>query len=185
MATIVGLSGSLRRGSFNTLLLRQAAAMAPTGTTIIIETIEGIPIYNFDIEEEGIPAPVQRLKEQIIGADGLLLVSPEYNNSVPGPLKNAMDWLSRPPADIPKVFRNRPVGLLGASAGVGGTALAQAAWLPVLRTLGVAPFFGARVLVARARDVFDEEGRIKDETVRSQLQNFVNGFAEFVEQRRR
>ena len=185
MATIVGLSGSLRRGSFNTMLLRQAAVMAPAGTTIAVETIEGIPIYNFDIEEEGIPAPVQRLKEQIIGADGLLLVSPEYNASVPGTLKNAIDWLSRPPADIPRVFRNRPVGVIGASAGPGGTGLAQVAWLPVFRTLGVAPFFGARVLVSRAREVFDEQGRITDETLRGQLQSFVNGFAEFVEQRRR
>ena len=185
MPTIIGLSGSLRKGSFNTMLLRAAAEMAPAGTTIEIETFEGIPVYNFDIEVEGIPPPVQRLKDRIAGGDGLLIVTPEYNNSIPGPIKNAIDWLSRPPADIAKVFRNRPVGVIGATPGVSGTGLSQVAWLPVFRTLGVAPYFGARVQVAQARDVFDEQGAIKDEKVRGQLQTYVNGFAEFVGTRRR
>jgi len=185
MAKIIGLPGSLRTGSFNGMLLRAAAEMAPAGTTIEIESIEGIPVYNFDIEVEGIPPAVQRLKDRIVAADGLLLVSPEYNNSVPGPLKNAIDWLSRPPADIPKVFRNRPTGIIGASAGPSGTGLAQVAWLPVLRTLGVAPYFGGRVLVRSAKDVFDENGRLKDDTVRGQLQTYITGFSEFVEARRK
>lgn len=160
--------------------------MAPAGTTIEIGSIEGIPLYNGDVEEaEGIPDAVQRLKDRIVAADGLLLVSPEYNGSVPGVLKNAVDWLSRPPADIPKVFRDRPVGVIGASPGPGGTGLAQIGWLAVLRTLGTAPYFGARVTAARVRDVFDADGRIVDETVRGQLQTFVNGFAKFVEERRR
>jgi chromate reductase len=185
MPTIVGLSGSLRKGSFNTMLLRAAAEMVPPGTTIAIESIEGIPVYNQDVEDAGIPSAVQQLKERIIAADGLLLVSPEYNNSVPGTLKNAIDWLSRPPSDVPKVFRNRPVGLLGASSGPWGTSLAQVAWLPVFRTLGVAPFFGGRVLVPRAKDAFDDQGRLKDDTIRGQLQTYINGFAEFVEARRK
>ena len=185
MAHILGLSGSLRRESFNTMLLRAAAGMAPAGTTIEIGSIEGIPLYNGDLEAEGIPEPVQRLKERVVAADGLLLVSPEYNNSMPGVMKNAIDWLSRPPADIPKVFRGRPVGVIGATPGMGGTALAQIAWLAVLRTLGTAPWFGGRVTVARAKDMFDADGRIADDTTRGQLQNYVNGFAQFVEERKR
>ena len=185
MAAILGLSGSLRRGSFNTLLLRAAAEMAPAGTTIEIGSIEGIPLYNQDVEDQGIPQAVQALKERVIATDGLLLVSPEYNNSIPGVMKNAIDWLSRPPTDVPRMFRDRPVGVIGATPGAGGTALAQLAWLPVLRTLGTAPWFGARVMAARARDVFDAEGRLVDETVLGQLQTYVNGFAKYVDERRR
>ena len=115
MATILGLSGSLRRGSFNSMLLRAAADMAPAGTTIEIGSIEGIPLYNQDVEDQGIPPVVQALKERVIATDGLLLVTPEYNGSIPGVFKNAIDWLSRPAADIPKVFRERPVGVIGAT----------------------------------------------------------------------
>ena len=159
--------------------------MAPAGTTIVVDTIEGIPLYNQDVEDVGIPSAVQQLKERIVAADGLLLVTPEYNNSIPGTLKNAIDWLTRPPSDVPKVFRNRPVGMMGTSSGPWGTSLAQVAWLPVFRTLGVAPFFGGRVLVPRAKDAFDDQGRLKDETIRGQVQNYISGFAEFVEARRR
>ena len=185
MGAILGLSGSLRRGSFNTMLLRAAAELAPAGTTIEIGSIEGIPLYNQDVEDQGIPPAVQALKERVIATDGLLLVSPEYNNSIPGVMKNAIDWLSRPPKDVPRMFRDRPVGVIGATPGMGGTALAQLAWLAVLRTLGTAPWFGARVMAARARDVFDAEGRLVDETVRGQLQTFVTGFAKFVDERKR
>ena len=185
MAAILGISGSLRRGSFNALLLRAAAEMAPAGTTIEIGSIEGIPLYNQDVEDQGIPQAVQTLKERVIATDGLLLVSPEYNNSMPGVMKNAIDWLSRPPKDVPRVFRDRPVGLIGATPGAGGTALAQLAWLAVFRTLGTAPWFGGRVHAAKARDLFDADGRLIDETVRGQLQTFVNGFAKYVDERKR
>src|SRR5688572_14366920 len=159
--------------------------MAPDGTTIEIGPIDGIPLYNFDVEVEGIPRTVEQLKEKIVAADGLLLVTPEYNGSIPGVMKNAIDWLSRPTSDIAKVFRDRPVGVIGATPGPGGTGLAQIAWLAVLRTLGTGPWFGARVTAAKARDIFDAEGRLTDETVRSQLQAYVNGFAAFVADRRR
>jgi NAD(P)H-dependent FMN reductase len=185
LATILGLSGSLRRGSFNSMLLRAAAEMAPEGTTIEIGSIEGIPLYNQDVEDQGMPPAVQALKERVIASDGLLLVSPEYNNSIPGVMKNAIDWLSRPPKDVPKVFRDRPIGVIGATPGAGGTALAQLAWLAVLRTLGTAPWFGARVHAAKARDIFDADGRLIDDTVRGQLQTFVNGFAKYVDERKR
>ena len=139
-STIVGISGSLRRGSFNSMLLRAAVELAPADAKIEVGSIREIPLYDGDVEaEQGIPKPVQALKDQIIAADGLLLVTPEYNNSIPGVFKNAIDWLSRPPADIARVFANRPVALMGATPGGGGTMLAQTAWLQVLRTLGTRP----------------------------------------------
>jgi chromate reductase, NAD(P)H dehydrogenase (quinone) len=181
MPKIVGLCGSLRRGSFNAMLLNAAAELAPPGTTLEIATIRGIPLYDGDEEAaNGSPAAVRELKEKIVGAEGLLLATPEYNNAMPGVFKNAIDWLSRPPADIPRVFGGRPVAIMGATPGQGGTSLAQAAWLPVLRTLGTTPWFGGRMLVSSAGNVFDDQGKLKDAKVRSQLEAFVKGFSEFV-----
>lgn len=143
MSKIVGIAGSLRSGSYNAALLRVAADVVPAGSTLHIATIKGIPLYDGDVEQkDGIPQAVQDLKNQIMACDGVLLVTPEYNNSMPGVFKNAIDWLSRPPTDIPRVFGNRPIALIGASPGGFGTVLSQNAWLPVLRTLGMRPWFG-------------------------------------------
>jgi chromate reductase len=181
MPTIVGIPGSLRKGSFNAALLRAAAEAAPPGTTIEVASIRGIPLYDADLEaESGIPEPVRALQDRIARSDGLLISSPEYNNSLPGVLKNAVDWLTRPPSEIPRVFRGRPVAVMGATPGRGGTALAQAAWLPVLRTLGTLPWFGGRLMVSGADRVFDGGGALADEQVRKQLREFVAGFLEFV-----
>src|SRR5512145_1045094 len=134
MATIVGISGSTRRGSLNSALLRAIAAQMPRGAELRIESIASIPLYNGDDEAaRGIPEPVGRLKDAIATADGLLLVTPEYNNSLPGVAKNAIDWLSRPPADIGRVFGGKRVAIAGASPGGFGTVLSQNAWLPVFR----------------------------------------------------
>jgi NAD(P)H-dependent FMN reductase len=180
---IVGLCGSLRRGSFNRMLLNAAVGLAPEGMAIEAESIREIPLYDGDVEaEQGIPAPVQRLKERIAASDGLLIVTPEYNNSMPGVLKNAIDWLSRPPADIPRVFRGRPVAIMGATPGGGGTALSQAAWLPVIRTLGMRPWFEGRVILAGAGKVFDADGRIIDAATQERVRTFVEGFARFVDE---
>lgn len=184
MTRIIGIAGSLRAGSINAALLRAASTLMPQGTTLEIASIKGIPLYDGDVEEnEGIPPPVESLKNQIAGADGLLLATPEYNNSLPGVLKNAIDWLSRPPADIARVFGNRPVAIMGASPGGFGTILAQNSWLPVLRTLGMRPWFGGRMLVSRAGSVFDSRGELVDDKIRAQLQQFMRDYTEFVKSR--
>lgn len=181
MPVIIGLSGSLRRASFNTALLRAAVALAPAGTEIEAHTLHGIPLYDGDLEASGgIPPAVAALKERIVAADGLLLVTPEYNNGIPGVFKNTIDWLSRPASDIGRVFGGRRIGLIGASPGPFGTTLSQAAWLPVLRTLGSNPWFGGRMLVARAGSAFDAEGNLTSEEVRERLVRYLAGFSDFV-----
>ncbi len=181
MTTIVGISGSTRRGSFNAALLRAAAGAMPGGATLRIESIASIPLYNGDEEAaHGIPEPVARLKDAIAAADGLLLVAPEYNNSVPGVAKNAIDWLSRPPNDVARVFRGKPVAIAGASPGGFGTVLSQNAWLPVFKTLGADLWSGGRLLVSRAGSVFDAQGEITDVAVRDNLAKFLAGFVAYV-----
>jgi chromate reductase, NAD(P)H dehydrogenase (quinone) len=185
MTKILGLSGSLRTGSLNSALLRAAARAMPQAAELEIGTINGIPLYDGDVEKQGFPDAVTKLKERVVAADGLLLVTPEYNNSIPGVFKNAIDWLSRPPADIPRVFAKRPVGVIGASPGGFGTLLSQTAWLPVLKTLGTAAYFGGRLQVSRAGDAFDERGELVDERIREQLAKYLAGFCEFVAAARR
>ena len=178
---VVGLSGSLRRGSLNTMLLRAARALAPDTLQVEIASIRDIPLYDGDLESErGVPDAVRALKDRIASAAGLLLVTPEYNNSIPGVFKNAIDWLSRPTADIARVFGDRPVALMGATLGPGGTILAQTAWLQVLRTLGTRPWCGPRLMVSRADTVFDAEGNLKDEALATRVRDFMAGFARFM-----
>jgi NAD(P)H-dependent FMN reductase len=179
--TVVGLSGSVRRGSLNSMLLRAASELVPEDLQVEIASIRDIPLYDGDLEErDGVPAPVRELKDRIALSDGLLLATPEYNNSLPGVLKNAIDWLTRPPKDIARVFGERPVALMGATPGPGGTILAQAAWLQVLRTLGTRPWCGPRMMVSRADTVFDGDGRLTDEALRGRLRAFMEGFARFI-----
>ena len=179
---IIGIAGSLRTGSFNAALLRAAAAECPD---IAIESIRGIPLYDGDVEAaQGIPARVAELKDRIAQADGLLLVTPEYNNSIPGVFKNAIDWMSRPPADVPRVFTGRPVGLIGASPGAFGTISSQTAWLPVFRTLGMRPWFG-QLYVGGASKVFDANGQLIDDAIRARLKKYVQGFVNFVAQQKK
>lgn len=181
MATIIGISGSLRRGSFNTALLRAAVERMPVGSYLRVGKIEAIPLYNGDVEAEGIPKPVAELKNAIAESDGLLLATPEYNSSIPGVLKNAIDWLSRPVSDIKAVFGGKPIAIMGASTGGFGTVSSQNAWLPVLRTLGTKPWFGGRLLVSRAPSMFDVEGKITDEALKKQLDQFLQGFIDFIQ----
>jgi NAD(P)H-dependent FMN reductase len=180
MSRILGISGSLRAGSFNTALLNAAGKLCPDTIEFEIGSIKGIPLYDGDVEAQGIPAAVDALKSRIVEADGLLLVTPEYNNSIPGVFKNAIDWLTRPSTDIKRIFGNRPVAVIGASPGGFGTLLSQSAWLPVLRTLGTRAWFGGRLQVSHAAQVFNESGELVDEKIRAQLSEFLRAFSDFV-----
>lgn len=180
MTRILGISGSLRTGSFNTALLRAARNLTAEQVQLDIATLRGIPLYDADLEQrDGLPSAVVDLKAKMMASDGVILATPEYNNGIPGVFKNGIDWLSRPPADIPKVFRGRPFAIIGASPGGFGTILSQNAWLPVLRTLGVRFWSGGRLLVSRASKVVDSEGEIADEATREQLRKFTLEFAAF------
>jgi NAD(P)H-dependent FMN reductase len=180
MTTILGISGSLRKASFNTALLRAAVDLMPEGTTLEATGIDGVPLYNGDDEAaQGIPPAVAELKRKLRAADGLLLVTPEYNNAVPGVFKNAIDWMSRPSNEIAQHFGGKPVAVIGASPGGFGTILSQNAWLPVLRTLGTRPWFGGRMMVSRANTVF-KDGVLDDTATRDRLAEFLSGFVEFV-----
>jgi chromate reductase len=178
---LLGISGSLRLASFNTALLRTAQASLPPETGLELKTLHGIPLYDGDVEaQDRIPPSVSALKSAIIAADGLLLATPEYNNGIPGVFKNAIDWLSRPSSDIPRVFGAKPVALIGASGGGFGTVLSQAAWLPVLKSLRTNVWTGGRVLVSRASTAFGEDGLLKDAAAQDQLREFLRGFVAFV-----
>ncbi len=185
MTKLIGLSGSLRQGSYNSALLRNAAGLMPDGVELVVETIRGIPLYDGDVEaNEGIPERVSALKDAIAAADGLVLATPEYNNSIPGVFKNAIDWLTRPPDDIKRVFGGKPVALMGASPGGFGTVLSQNAWLPVMRTVGAELWSGGRMAVPRARAVFNQDGTIADQKIEEQLRGYLEGFVAFVRARR-
>ncbi len=178
MTRILALSGSLRAGSFNTALARAAQAHAPDGVTVDVATLHGIPLYDADDEKaDGIPQAVEALREKILACDGLLLVTPEYNNGMPGVFKNGIDWLSRTPKDL---FAGRPVALIGASPGGFGTVLSQNHWLPVLKTLGTDLWSGGRLMVSRANTLMDAQGELADPPTIELLKTFVEGFAKFV-----
>ncbi len=177
---IVILSGSLRRGSWNTALAYALAEFAPADCETDVATPAGIPVYDGDVEaEQGIPDAVADLKDRVAAADALVLVTPEYNQSLPGPMKNALDWMTRPPKDIGRIFGGKPVALCGASPSSAGTRSSQYAWLPVLRALKTRLYSEQTLLVANAGDRFDDAGRLTDEDTRKRVAALIEGFCEF------
>jgi chromate reductase, NAD(P)H dehydrogenase (quinone) len=177
---ILALGGSLRQASFNRALLDEAAALAPAAAGLdlgLVGLVGALPLFDQDIlDRDGPPGDVVRLKEALRAADGLLLATPEYNWSIPGFLKNAIDWASRPSSDIPAVFGDLPVALIGAG-GSAGTRLAQSAWLPVFRYLRMRPWAERTLYVDHARERFGADGRLADEATREQLRAVIAGFA--------
>ncbi|MBX5443148.1 MAG: NAD(P)H-dependent oxidoreductase [Solirubrobacteraceae bacterium] len=177
---ILAISGSLRRGSHNTALLRAAATLLPPGVELVIhDGLRDIPPYDDDVQAQGRPEPVQRLWDEVAEADAILIATPEYNHSIPGQLKNALDWLSRPLAE--SVLRNKPAAVIGASAGMFGAVWAQA---EVRKVLGA---IGARVLdeelpVPTAHERL-EDGRLTDAEIERRLAGLLGRLVDAVRER--
>lgn len=180
MTKILAVSGSLRRESFNTKLAREFKRVAADGIDVEVVTLHGIPLYDGDLEAaEGIPDAVIKLHDQMRDADGVLWVTPEYNGSMPGVMKNAFDWLSR--VERGAMLRGLKIALAGASAGGFGTVLGQEAWLSPFRRCNCELFVGATVFVSRASDAFDSEGKLVDERTAQSAEQFLSAFAEWID----
>jgi chromate reductase len=175
---VAGYAGSLREGSFNRALLRTAVELAPERMTIEIVEIGEIPLYNADVEAQGDPEPVAAFKRAIGAADGLLIATPEYNLGVPGVTKNAIDWASRPPRK--SVLDGKPVAVMGATPGMGGTARSQSQLRQAFVFTNSYAMPQPEVLVRRASELFDADGRLTDEPTRAQLVKFLNAFADWI-----
>ena len=170
----VGISGSLRKGSYNTMLLKAAYRLLPEGTTMEIVEIGNLPLYNDDLQSAALPEPVSAFKEKLSAADGFVFASPEYNYSVPGTLKNAIDWASRG-KDSPLV--GKPVALMGATQGMWGTVRMQVAFRPIFQFLNMVPVNKPEVLIGQAQNKFDADGNLIDEPtisiIRQQLKELA------------
>lgn len=171
---VLGLSGSLRRGSLNTALLRAARELAPPGMVIEIAGIGDLPLFDEDVEKAAYPEAARSLRERVRGADALLIATPEYNYSVPGVLKNALDWMSRPLSD--SVTVGKPVGIVGAGGRL-GTARAQTHLRDISRGLGLVAVARPEVFVIRAWEAFDAMGSLTDAGVREALTQLLAAVA--------
>lgn len=175
---IAAIAGSLREQSLNRGLIRAAAELAPPTLRITVHDLLPIPLYNGDVESRGVPGPVAALRDAVRAADGLLIATPEYNHGVPGVLKNAIDWLSRPPRA--SALNGKPAALMGASPGMTGTARAQSQLRQAFVFTNTYAMAQPEVLVARAHEKFDQEGRLIDEATRGFLTTFLKAFSDWV-----
>jgi chromate reductase len=173
--TVLGISGSLRQGSYNAAALREAVRLAPQGMKIQIGDISEVPLYNEDVYAKGFPPAVERLREQVRAADALLIVTPEYNYSIPGVLKNVIDWISRPP-DQP--FAAKPAAVMGASAGRFGTARAQYHLRQSMVYLDLRFLNRPEVMIGNAGEHFDAAGNLIDEQTRKQIRRLLEALYE-------
>ena len=182
---ILAFGGSLRERSRNRALLNEAAVLAPPRAELdlsAVAVIPSLPLFNQDVmERDGLPPEAVELKDALRAADGLLIATPEYNWGIPGFLKNAIDWASRPASDIRHVFGDLPVAVIGAGGG-SGTRYAQTAWLSVFRYLKMRPWFDQFLFVDRSAERFDEDSRLTDDATREQLRTVVTGFATYCAQ---
>jgi chromate reductase len=173
---ILAVSGSLRSGSYNTRLLRAACELLPAGVELeLFDGLKAVPPYDEEDDVQPAPPAVARFRDAIAGADALLFATPEYNSSVPGQLKNALDWASRPLAT--NVLRNKPVAVVGASTGAFGAVWAQAELRKTLAATGARVIDG-EVAVGHAPQRFDEQGRLTDEYLREELGEVVETLAD-------
>ena len=175
MTRILAISGSLRERSYNRALLRAAEELAPAGVEFEEFDLSPIPFYNGDVEAEGDPEPVAALKAAVAEADGLLIATPEYNRGTSGVLKNAIDWLSRPA--LASVLRWKPVAIMGASTGRGGTRRAQQQVRDALLYPGAIVLEEPEVALPVAWEHFDEDGRLVDEKTRDAIRALLDGLA--------
>ncbi len=171
---VLGIAGSLRRASVNAGLLRAASTVLPEGMSLETFDLSPIPLYNGDLDGPNAPEPVRRLKERIAAADALLIATPEYNFSVPGVLKNAIDWASRPPKDSP--LNGKPLAIMGAG-GVMGTVRAQMALRQIAVYTNMLPLNKPEVLVSRAWEKFDADGNLRDEPTLQQVRGLLEALA--------
>ena len=168
---VLGISGSLRKNSYNTAALREAIQLAPDDMLITLADISEIPLYNEDVYARGFPSSVEYFREQIRAADALLFVTPEYNYSMSGVLKNAIDWASRPPE---QPFAGKPAALMGASAGRFGTVRAQYHLRQSMVFLDVRLLNRPEVMIANAQNAFDQHGKLIDELIREHVRGLLS-----------
>jgi chromate reductase, NAD(P)H dehydrogenase (quinone) len=177
MIKVLGFAGSLRRASFNRALLAAAQAQAPEGMTIEAFDLAAVPLYNGDVEAEGDPPGVAAFKQAIRDADAVLMVTPEYNHGVSGVMKNAVDWASRPPQSAP--LAHKPVGIIGASPGMTGSARGQSQLRQTFEFTNSYCMPQPELLVFRAHEKFDADGRLTDETTAAYLRRYLEAFLEW------
>ena len=173
---ILGIAGSLRRQSYNRAALRAAAQLAPEGATIDIFELDGIPGFSED-DEQRPPEKVVELKRRIREADAVLFVTPEYNYSIPGVLKNAIDWASRPYGD--SAWSGKPAAIMGASVGALGTARAQYHLRQVMVFLNMFPINQPEVMIGAANERFDAEGNLTDEATREYVRRLLQSLVDW------
>jgi chromate reductase len=174
---VAAIVGSLRVASYNGWLLRAAGELASPELTLVPVGIAEVPLFNQDVETAGDPAPVAAFRAALQEADAVLIASPEYNYGMPGVLKNAIDWVSRPPGRSP--LPRKPVAIVGASSGPSGTMRMQLQLRQTLQAVGAYVMPKPEIVVTSCRDKFDTDGRLADEKTREHLQAFLSAFADW------
>ena len=177
---VAAYAGSLRKASFNKLLLGAAVQLAPDGMVIEELDISGVPLYNGDLDGEGAPQPVLDLKQAIADADGLLIVTPEYNWGMPAASKNVIDWASRRQSPPGNVLMDKPVAIMSISAGMGIGAYTRAQTRAVLISPRAVPIPYGDVGVAGGASNFDEDGNLVNEAVRNSIVEYLTAFADWI-----